>query len=182
MPLPAASEAAAPLVETEPSSALSILANAKETFEGRKLGLLVGDGADAAAVKRLSKAVAKAGGTVEVIAAKVGGATLSDGSTLAAKQAVAGAPSVLYDTVAIVTGDEGGSVLADAPAARDFLTDAFTHFKVIGLGGATDALVQATGLSGKLDDACLPVGKPAETTAYVARIAGPRHWDRSVTA
>ncbi|GEQ13060.1 catalase [Knoellia locipacati] len=182
MPLPAASTPAAPVVETEVSPALSILANAKETFEGRKLGLLVGDGANAAAVKRLTKAVEKAGGVVEVIAAKVGGATLSDGATLEAKQAVAGAPSVLYDAVAILAGPDGGSGLADEPAARDFLTDAFTHYKVIGLGGETDALVAATGLDGKLDDACLPVGTAAETTAYVDRLAGPRHWDRSVTA
>lgn len=79
----------------------------------------------------------------------MGGATLSDGSSLTAKQAIAGAPSVLYDTVAIVTGDDGGATLADEPAARDFLTDAFTHFKVIGLAGATDALVTAAGLDGK---------------------------------
>ncbi|CAN7272752.1 catalase [Knoellia sp. LjRoot47] len=182
MPLPAASEPAAPVVETEVSPALSILANAKETFEGRKLGLLVGDGANAAAVKRLTKAVEKAGGVVEVIAAKVGGATLSDGSSLTAKQAIAGAPSVLYDTVAIVTGDDGGATLADEPAARDFLTDAFTHFKVIGLAGATDALVTAAGLDGKLDEACLAVGTAGETTAYVTRIAGTRHWERDISA
>ena len=165
-----------------PSAALSILANAKETFEGRKLGLLVGDGADVATVKRLQKGVRKAGGTVEVIAVKVGGATLSDGSLLEAQQAVAGAPSVLYDTVVIVTGPDGGQALADEPAARDFLTDAFTHFKVIGLGGSTDALVEASGLAGKLDDACLAVGTAAEVTAYLARIAGPRQWTRDLSA
>ncbi|MFC7485723.1 catalase [Knoellia sp. CPCC 206453] len=182
MPLPAASEAAAPVVETDVSPALSILANAKETFEGRKLGLLVGDGANAAAVKRLTKAVEKAGGTVEVIAVKVGGATLADGSVLAAKQAVAGAPSVLYDAVAIISGAEGEKALADEPAARDFLTDAFTHYKVIGLGAGTDALVAAAGLTGKLDEACLAVDTAKDTTAYVARLAGPRHWDRDLTA
>ncbi|MFC7490718.1 MULTISPECIES: catalase [unclassified Knoellia] len=182
MPLPPASEPAAPVIETEPSPALSILANAKETFEGRKLGLLVGDGADAAAVKRLTKAVVKVGGTVEVIALKVGGATLSDGSLLEAKQAVAGAPSVLYDTVAILAGADGEPALADEPAARDFLTDAFAHCKVIGLGAGTQALVTATGLAGKLDDACLAVDTAKEATAYVARIAGPRHWERDLTA
>ena len=182
MPVPPASEAAAPVVELEPSPALSILANAKETFEGRKLGLLVGDGADAASVKRLTKGVQKVGGAVEVVALAVGGATLSDGSVLEAKQAVAGGPSVLYDTVAIVTGPDGGTALADEPAARDFLTDAFTHFKVIGLGGDTDALVEAAGLTGKLDDACLPVSTAAQTAAYVNRIAGPRHWERDLTA
>ena len=182
MPVPPASEAAAPVVELEPSPALSILANAKETFEGRKLGLLVGDGAQAASVKRLTKGVETAGGVVEVVALAVGGATLSDGSVLVAKQAVAGGPSVLYDAVAIVTGADGGAALADEPAARDFLTDAFTHFKVIGLGGDTDALVEAAGLTGKLDEACLPVGTAAQTAGFVDRIAGPRQWERDLTA
>ena len=169
-------------METEPSAALSILANAKETFEGRKLGLLLGDGADAAAVKRLQKGVKKAGGTVEVIAVKIGGATLSDGTLLEATQAVAGAPSVLYDTVVVLAGEDGGQVLADEPAARGFLTDAFTHYKVIGLGGSTDALVDAAGLAGNLDDACLAVGTAAQATAYLARIAGPRQWSRNLSA
>ena len=182
MPVPPASEAAAPVVELEPSPALSILANAKETFEGRKLGLLVGDGAQAASVKRLTKGVETAGGLVEVVALAVGGATLSDGSVLVAKQAVAGGPSVLYDAVAIVTGADGGTALADEPAARDFLTDAFTHFKVIGLGGDTDALVEAAGLTGKLDEACLPVGTAGDTASFVDRIAGPRQWERDLTA
>jgi catalase len=183
MPLPDASEAAVPArTDLEPSPALSILTNAVETFEGRKLGLLVGDGADAAAVKRLRNAVEKAGGTVEVIARAVGGASLSDGSVLPAKQAVAGAPSVLYDAVAVVAGDEGGTALADEPAARDFLTDAFSHFKVIGLAGATDPLVAAAGLDDKLDEACLPVGRAKDVTAFVARLAGPRQWDRDLSA
>jgi catalase len=183
MPLPDASEAAVPTrTDLEPSPALSILENAVETFEGRKLGLLVGNGAEAAAVKRLRTAVEKAGGTVEVIARAVGGATLSDGSVLPAKQAVAGAPSVLYDAVAIVTGADGGAALADEPAARDFLTDAFSHYKVIGLAGSTDPLVTAAGLTGKLDDACLPVGKAKEVTAFVARLAGPRQWERDLSA
>ena len=87
MPLPEASvPAAEPIRDLPPSPALSILANAKETFAGRKLGLLVGDGADAAAVKRLRKAVTKAGGICEVVAKAVGGATLSDDSLLEATQ------------------------------------------------------------------------------------------------
>lgn len=84
--------------------------------------------------------------------------------------------------MAIVAGEDGGTALADEPAARDFLTDAFSHFKVIGLAGATDPLVAAAGLTGKLDDACLAVGKAKEVTAFVARLAGPRHWERDLSA
>ena len=183
MPLPEASvPAAEPIRDLPPSPALSILANAKETFAGRKLGLLVGDGADAAAVKRLRKAVTKAGGICEVVAKAVGGATLSDDSLLEATQAVAGAPSVLYDAIAVLTGPDGGAVLADEPAARDFLTDAFNHYKVIGLGGATDDLVAAAGLSDKLDAACLGLDTAKDNTTFLSRIAGPRQWDRDLDA
>ncbi|GAA4392426.1 hypothetical protein GCM10023153_11420 [Ornithinibacter aureus] len=182
MELPEAATPFAPVVELAPSPALSILANARATFEGRKLGLLVGDGAKAAVVERLVAGVKSAGGVVEVVALTVGGAWLSDHSILQAKQAVAGGPSVLYDAVAVVTGAAGGSALADDPAARDFLTDAFTHFKVIGLGGDTDALVAACGLTGSLDDACLPVGTAAEAKAFVTRLGGPRQWERDLTA
>ncbi|PRY57062.1 catalase [Knoellia remsis] len=184
MPLPAASETTVPARDDlEPSPALSILANALETFEGRKLGLLVGDGADASAVKRLQQGVAKAGGMVEVIAVAVGGATLSDGTLLEADQAIAGAPSVLYDAVAIVAGSDG-TPLANEPAARDFVADAFTHYKVIGLAGSTDALVAAAGLDGKLegDSAVLPVGSAKDATAFVSRLAGPRQWERDLRA
>lgn len=124
----------------------------------------------------------KAGGICEVVAKAVGGATLSDDSLLEATQAVAGAPSVLYDAIAVLTGPDGGAVLADEPAARDFLTDAFNHYKVIGLGGATDALVAAAGLSDKLDAACLGLDTAKDNTAFFSRIAGPRQWDRDLDA
>lgn len=182
MPLPEAAVPAAAVVELDPSPALSILANAVDTFEGRKLGLLVGDGAKAAIVARLTEAVEGAGGLVEVVALAVGGARLSDGTVLEAKQAVAGGPSVLYDAVAVVTGPAGGTALADDPAARDFITDAFTHFKVIGLAGDTDALVAAAGLDGSLDAACLPLGTAAQAKAFVKRLAGPRQWERDLSA
>ncbi|GAA3608394.1 catalase [Marihabitans asiaticum] len=181
MELPAPSEAAVQPVDLDPSPAVSILGNAKETFEGRKLGILVGRGADAAQVDRLRKAVEKAGGMTQVVAVAVGGESLSDGSTLEADHAVAGGPSVLFDAVAILAGEEGGQQLADEPAARDFLTDAFNHFKVVGLHGA-DALLAATGLDGKTDEAILVLGSAEDVTSFVARCAGPRHWDRDITA
>ncbi|MET4079405.1 catalase [Janibacter sp. UYMM211] len=183
--LPEASPAA---VETrtdlDPSPALSILANAPETFAGRKLGLLLGEGADAGTVAAVEKSVTDAGGMVEVIAIAVGGTTLSDGRRIPADQAIAGAPSVLYDAVAIIAGDAGGTALADEPAARDFVTDAFTHFKVIGLGGATSTLVAAAGLDGKVDadDAVLTVSGADDAQTFITRCAGPRHWDRAITA
>ena len=183
MELPAASPAAVPTrTDLEPTPATSILANAKQTFEGRKLGILVGRGADGQLVEGLRKAVAEAGGTTEIVAVAVGGETLKNGSVLEADHAVAGGPSVLFDAVAIIAGDEGGQQLADEPAARDFLTDAFTHMKVVGLTDEVAPLVTAAGLDGSLDDACLPLRTATIPSDFVMRCAAGRAWDRDLTA
>ena len=185
MELPEASPAAVPTrTDLEPSPATSILGNAKQTFEGRKLGLLVGRGADGAVVERLRKAVKAAGGMTDVVAVAVGGEALADGSTLEADHAVAGGPSVLFDAVAVVVGDEGGQQLADEPAARDFLTDAFTHFKVIGLAGPVEPLLTAAGLAGKTDgdEAVHELAAAASVKSFVTRCAAGRAWDRDLTA
>ena len=90
---------------------------------------------------------------------------------------------MLYDAVAILAARRRRAPPSPPTRrAKDFVTDAFAHCKFIGLGGATDALVEAAGLTGKLDDACPPVGTAAQTTAFVARIAGPREWGRDLTA
>ena len=52
---------AAPTREMEPSPALSILAKAKPTLEGRKIGCLVTDGSDGKLVAALAKAAKAAG-------------------------------------------------------------------------------------------------------------------------
>ena len=72
--------------DLKPSKALSILLNAHETFEGRKVGMLVTDGVDANLVGALQKALAKEGATFEVIAPTIAGVKARDGSIIPANQ------------------------------------------------------------------------------------------------
>ena len=51
-----------------PSPALSIIENGPKSFKGRKVGVLVTDGADAALLKVLDQAVTAEGATLEVVA------------------------------------------------------------------------------------------------------------------
>ncbi len=79
--LPTAAKPARPVVtDLKPSSALSIIANGPQRFEGRKLGILVTDGTDASVLAALKSAMQAAGAMVELVAPKVGGVTLSDGT------------------------------------------------------------------------------------------------------
>lgn len=177
--LPEAAVAArAPINDLPPSNALSIVKNGPDSFKGRKLGILLSDGTDAAIFKALLKAIDDEGAVYEVIAPKIAGVTLSDGTIVAAKHKVDGGPSVLFDAVAILVSAEGAASLALDAAARDFVTDAFVHCKYIGIGKDAEAIFVKAGIAEDLDEACLPIAKPSDAKAFIQACRALRHWPR----
>ncbi|QDL90401.1 catalase [Paroceanicella profunda] len=175
--MPKAAKPAKAPVDLPLSDKLSILRNGPERFEGRKLGLLVTDGADAALVDALASAVSAAGGMLEVVAPRVGGVTLSDGTALPAQQKIDGGPSALYDAVAVIVSAEGAEMLASLHAAKTFAADAFAHAKFIGLSEEAGALFDAAGVTGR--DAGMPtLASPADAKAFLKTCGALRFWDR----
>jgi catalase len=174
-PEPAARE---PIRDLAESPALSILANGPGSFAGRKIGVLITDGADADAIAALRAAAESEGAVVEIVTPTAGGVDASDGSVVPGKQ-IDGAPSVLFDAIAIVAASGAASVLATNPAARDFVSDAFAHCKFIGTTDGAQPLFAAAGLSGAgtADGGFVDLG---EHTAgdFVARCRQLRFWDR----
>jgi catalase len=164
------------------SPMLSIVERGPGNFAGRKLGVLVTDGANADMLVALRTAATTEQATMEIIAPVAGGVDADDGSTVPGKQ-IDGAPSVLFDAVAIVASQAGCRTLAALPAARDFLTDAHAHCKFIGYTGGARALFEAAGLgladggSGPLDDGFVDLDEhpPAD---FIARCRQLRFWDR----
>jgi catalase len=182
LPLPKAAVAASmPMDDLPPSDALSIVKNGPDSFKGRKLGILLTDGADPAIFKALLKAVDAEGAVYEVIAPKIAGATLSDGTRVAAKHKIDGGPSVLFDAVAVLVSAEGAALLAKDAAAKDFVTDAFAHCKFIAMGAHAQPLFEAAGIANDLDEACLPLAKAADAKAFVEAARALRHWPRELT-
>ena len=159
------------LVDMPPSPALSLLGNAKPTLEGRKLGILIGDDADAAIVTRLKAAAEKAGATAQVVATKING-------TLPADHIVAGGPSVLFDVVAIVTGDAGAQALAKMPSAVQWVADAFVHCKVMGVVAAAQPLLDKAHVVA--DDGVIELGKSVD--ALFTKAKAGRIWAREDAA
>ncbi|PTM94163.1 catalase [Mycoplana dimorpha] len=176
LPQPA-DAAVAPRQDLEPSPALSIIENGPKRFEGRKLGVLVTDGSEAALVKALTSAVEAEKGVVEYIAPKVGGVTLSDGTMLAAHQMIDGGPSVLYDAVAVLAGaDFVPDLLAEA-TARDFVADAFAHCKFIGYATAALPLFAKAGVE-DMDEGVVELGGEEAVQAFVGKLGELRVWAR----
>jgi len=180
--LPPPAQAAQPTREDlPPSPALSIVQRGPGSLMGRKLGVLLTDGADAAVYDALVKAAAKAGAVVEVVAPKIAGAVLSDGQLVPARQKIDGGPSVLFDAVAILASPEGAALLARDGAAKDFVNDAFGHCKFIGYSDAAETLFEKAGLLPDLDEGCLRLASAKDARAFIDACAPLRFWPRELT-
>jgi catalase len=164
-------------VDLEPSPALSIVANGPGAFGGRKVGVLVSDGVDAALLGRLQDAVLGAGAMVELVAPRVGGFTTSAGDVIPAQQRLGGGPSVLYDAVAILPGAESAAHLAADAAVRDFVADAFAHCKFIGYAAAAEPVLEAAGVWSRRDEGFVDL-EHTGVEAFVDRCSDLRYWDR----
>ena len=173
--LPAARK---PIRDLPPSPTLSILASPPDTFAGRKLGVLVTAGVDANLLAALQSAVEKAHANIELIAPTVGGVKASDGKHVDGDQNIDGAPSVLYDAIVILASRDGAAALTVRPAARDFVTDAFAHCKLVGYTPAAVLLFDAFGLTAQLDAGFIELASPEDVGGFLARCAELRFWDR----
>jgi catalase len=173
--LPDAPVAAAPVKKLPPSPALQIIGKMKATLAGRAIGILIADGSDGAAIRKVKKAATDAGASVKIIAPKVGGAKLADGSMLAADGQLAGTPSVLFDAVAVILSDKGAKALSTEGAAIDFVRDAFGHLKAIAIDQGGQALLKIANVgqdTGVVD--------ANDKNAFIAA-AKTRQWDREKT-
>ncbi|ATI11131.1 MULTISPECIES: catalase [Acetobacter] len=179
LPLPEPAQGTQPTrTDLPPSDALSILKNGPKTFAGRKMGILATDGIDAELFAALIAVLQAEKADYEVVAPKIGGITLSDGTKITAQQKIDGGPSVLYDAVAILASKEGTKVLAGNPAAKDFLSDAFTHNKFIGYSAEAGTLFKKAGLAEDVDKGCIKLGSKNDATAFVKTCGALRFWQR----
>ena len=177
--MPAAAEAAMRTrMDLKPSPALSIIQNGPNRFEGRKLGIMLTEGADAAAFNALKAAIKKAGGVCEIITPEIGGVNISDGSAVAGDQMIGGGPSVLYDAVALLFGPETGEDLAHKPEACDFVADAFAHCKFMALSPEALPLVKKVGIEDSLDDGVVHLGASKDVKEFISLLGELRHWKR----
>lgn len=168
-----------PRMDLPASPALSIVGRGPESFGGRKLGILVTDGASANLVKALTDSVAAMGAVSEIIAPKIAGATLDDGTMVEGKQKIDGGPSVLYDAVALVLSKEGAAMLAEDKTAKDFVSDAFAHCKFIGHTPEALPFIQRAGVTEKdMDEGIIPLDSAKSVDAFLKACGKLRLWER----
>jgi len=171
--LPAKSKAAAEPRDMQASPGLRIVGKYPETLQGRKVGILLGEGADGAVVKAVRDAVEAAGGRTMLVALKLGGVAGKGGRRLAADGQLAGTPSVVFDAVALAMSEQGSAELAKDAAAVQFVQDAFGHLKAIGFTAAAQPLLERAGV--EPDDGVVDLAGGADAFVAAART---RQWAR----
>jgi catalase len=167
--------------EMEESPALSLIKKALPTLRGRKVGVMVTNGADDHLLEVLRKALAKEGATLAIIAPKVGGVKTTAGKSLPADHALSAAPSIFFDAVAIVSSADGVAALVQEAAAVDWVRDAFGHLKVIGYDESATPLLEQAAITPGVDGGVVAFSARAGIAEFIAAAKLQRIWEREPT-
>lgn len=177
MPTPA--ESAAPVKQDlQASDALSIMKNAPDHFRGRKIGVLVSDGFDGQLVSDIQSAAETAGAMVELIGPRIAGVTNSEGKSMDMDHKIDGGPSILFDAVAVIGGQRGIEDLAAMPPAREFVANAYSHYKFVAYNEAALPLFNKTGLPKKLDKGFVNIDNGSSPAEFLKTCRALRYWKR----
>jgi catalase len=177
-PTPSAPTPAGPLREDAgklKSPALS-MDKPPPSIKGRKIAILVGDGADAAEVQAALAALAKAGLVPETIGPTAGIVAIS-GKPIKVNRAAPNAPSVVYDAVMVPSGI--GATLAAMPLAKRFLHEAYRHGKPIAVAPDAEALLDASDVPPAAEG--IVIGQGSELLTEFVRNIGQHRFPRRVS-
>ncbi|MFC0104410.1 catalase [Sphingopyxis terrae] len=166
--LPATIKPAKAPIDMAVSDALSIQKRDRPDIKGRKIAILFAEGSDSSAISALRKQIEKAGGSVFLVAPRVGGIPVT-GGTLKADGQLAGSPSVLFDAVAAVLTEDAAARLSREGAAVQWFMDAFGHCKTIAHDAASQPLLDKAGVEPDAGVVAL---------ADFIKVGTRRHWDR----
>lgn len=180
--LPAAAKPAVVPHDMPASAALSIIKNGPNSFKGRKLGIFVSEGSDAALVKGLKEAAEAEGAACAIIAPKISGVKLSDGKLHPVDEKIGGGPSVVFDAVAVIPSQAGAELLQKDGASKDFVADAFAHCKFIAYNNEALLLFKAVSIDGDLDAGCIKLAKAGDAKAFIKACGKLRFWEREAKA
>ena len=172
-------EAAAEVIEMRTSKKLSQYADMPATLMGRKIGVLVTEGAPARLLSRLRRKAKQEDAQIALVALKRGPVKADDGKQHEPEHFLAGAPSVLFDAVVLAPGEGGAETLLQHAAAEEWVVDAYAHLKTIGFTEEGRKLMEHVGLEDELDaDDGLVALPKAKVDDFIDQAKRWRHWGR----
>lgn len=168
--LPKRSAAARKPIDMDPSPALSIHTNMKNTLVGRAIGVLIADGSDASTLKKLKNAIERVHAKMVLVAPKIGNVVLSDGKAIKADGQLLGSPSQIFDAVVLLLSAKSTTLLLREGAAIQWVMDAFGHLKAIGYSAESKPILDRAGIEPDEGVMILEEG--------FVKAAARRYWER----
>lgn len=160
------------------SNKLSILKNPPLSFSGRKVGIIVENGASEKILTDLFKAIAKEQATYSIIAAHIGGVYLDNGIKLPVHEKIGGAPAVLFDSVVLLLADDKDQ-FRDHPKIDEFIKDAYLNKKFIAHTVEVQALFEKLNVT--LDEGMVelnPTHSKKLADDFIKKCRSIRFWER----
>ena len=162
-------------IDLAASPAVRLYGKTKPTLQGRKVGLLVGEGFDSRLARELIAQIEKEGAKAPLITSKIQGELDSEGRIHPGDLALRASPSVLFDAAAILSGEKGDMKLASDLNAVGFLMDALRHCKAVGISGVA-ALSEKANL--EKGPGVVNLSAASSVKEFVSSARQGRFWER----
>lgn len=167
---------------TKISEALSMKNTVKDTIKSRKIGFIMGNGADTEVVNTLKNKLEEAGAVVEIIAPSLAPVKTGDGTVFIPKHSLTSTASVCFDALYIAAGENSTKELLipeNKHLVLHFINEAYKHCKAIYFGAETDALYKNSNVSLRKheDPAIITPQEKDPEEKFIEAIARHRVWD-----
>ena len=177
--------------KVDEDSALSMAGRSGGTVKTRKIAVLVADGVDAPALRRLVLDMNAAGAVCKLVASQLGNVVTLGGKQLAVDHTFATMPSIMFDAVLIPGGADCASALCRLGEAVHFVLEAYKHCKTICALNEGHQLLITLGFNMEKNRELINTPTPGVLLAdarkamdgqvsqdFMAAVALHRHWDR----
>lgn len=171
--------------------ALSMVARLGAGVKTRRVAILMADGVETAALRRLRQELMDAGAICKIVAPHLGSVSTASGRQLAVDHTFANMPSVMFDAVLIPGGNASVATLCGLGDALHFVLQAYKHCKTICTLNDGVQLLSTLGFSLGSNPNVITVPTAGVIIAdarkvldgqvlqdFMAAIALHRHWDR----
>ena len=150
------------------------------SIAGRRIALLVADGADAASLQAAYDRLVGAGASPRYLGAKLGKVKAAKGAAIEIEATLETMPSPMWDAVVI---DASADAMAKVGPAVEFVKEQFRHCKPMLVLGAVPALLASAGIespsdSGFVDATAGGLAMKDALDAFMKAVGQHKHYDR----
>jgi catalase len=163
--------------DLKPVTAARPLFQAAKNFSGRRVGILIEDGANALILKHLLAEIENEKASYTLIGCHAGEIMLNNHETLVIHTKIEGSPSALFDSIAIFLSD---SELLH-PKLYEFIWDAYFHCKYIGYVPSFAAGFKRMFHIIKPDAGFIELDRQEMVTQFIVMCRDLRFWQRMMS-